>query len=291
MDRRFPIVDFDANLFSEFFGDSASNIDVRLLSGGACNSNYLVQTSKGDRFVCRMHNRGNPFVEKTIVELLSDDIPTPEYLWVGEGVSVISFVEGSHFSPTRELMHEAGRMIGSLKKISFGEKGQVLAGGEVVPFEGWDSFEMGLLGLLNTDQVLEYLGADSIKALSRMIKKNRGILESFDDSRNLVHGDFRPDNILVSGDTITGIIDWEFAHSGCSYMDIGNLLRHVSSKWEHDLSIGLMEAGFELPADWRYRSLLMDLTSHLEFLTSNRSDRFKQKCISRIEAFMKLCAD
>jgi len=106
MDRRFPLVDFDANLFSEFFGDSTSNIDARLLSGGACNSNYLVQTSKGDRFVCRIHNRGNPLVEKTIVELLSDDIPTPEYLWVGEGVSVISFVEGSHFSPTRELMHE-----------------------------------------------------------------------------------------------------------------------------------------------------------------------------------------
>jgi len=155
--------------------------------------------------------------------------------------------------------------------------------------KGWGSFETGLLGLLNADLVLEYLGTDSIEALKRMIEKNRGILESFDCCHNLVHGDFRPDNILVSGDAITGIIDWEFAHSGCSYMDIGNLLRHVSSEWEQDLSIGLLEAGFKLPPDWRFRSLLIDLASHLEFLTSNRSEQFKRECVSRIEAFMKLC--
>ena len=291
MDRRHPIVNFDSKRFSDFFGDLTPNLDARLLSGGACNSNYVVHTSKRDRFVCRIHNRGNPLVEKTITELLGDDVPAPEYLWVGEGVSVISFLEGAHFSPTRELMREAGRIIGSLKSISFEQKGQILANGEVVPFEGWDSFEMGLLRLLNASHVLDYLDSNSIEALKRIIQRNRKLLDSFDCFHNLVHGDFRPDNILVSGDSITGILDWEFAHSGCSYMDIGNLLRHVPSEWEQDLSLGLLEAGFELPPDWRFRSLLIDLASHLEFLTSNRADNFKRECVSRIEALIKLGAE
>ncbi|MEU8221987.1 phosphotransferase [Kribbella sp. NPDC048915] len=43
----------------------------------------------------------------------------------------------------------------------------------------------------------------------------------------LVHSDFNPKNLLVDPDTarITGLIDWEFAHSGSPYADLGNLLR------------------------------------------------------------------
>jgi aminoglycoside phosphotransferase (APT) family kinase protein len=43
----------------------------------------------------------------------------------------------------------------------------------------------------------------------------------------LVHSDFNPKNVLVDPSTakITGLIDWEFAHSGSPYADLGNLLR------------------------------------------------------------------
>lgn len=43
----------------------------------------------------------------------------------------------------------------------------------------------------------------------------------------LVHSDFNPKNLLVdpaSGE-ITGLVDWEFAHAGSPYADLGNLLR------------------------------------------------------------------
>lgn len=287
MDRRYPIVDFEAQRFGEFFGELTSGLQARLLSGGACNSNYLVRTSKGERFVCRIHQRGDPAVEKTIVGLLTADLPAPDYLWVGEGVSVLSFVEGSHFEPTPELMREAGRMIGSLRAISCEQRGQILASGEVVPFEGWDSFKEGLLRLLSEASRGEFLKQDLVEAVVQLVEENRGILESFDSFHNLVHGDFRPDNLLVCGDSITGILDWEFAHSGCSYMDIGNLLRHLAPEWEEDLGDGLLEAGFELPSDWRFRSQLMDLASQLEFLTSNRSAEFKRGCVSRIEMLVR----
>ena len=43
----------------------------------------------------------------------------------------------------------------------------------------------------------------------------------------LVHSDFNAKNILVDPDTgeVTGLLDWEFAHAGSPYTDLGNLLR------------------------------------------------------------------
>ena len=43
----------------------------------------------------------------------------------------------------------------------------------------------------------------------------------------LVHSDVNPKNLLVDADTleVTGLLDWEFAHAGHPYTDLGNLLR------------------------------------------------------------------
>jgi aminoglycoside phosphotransferase (APT) family kinase protein len=43
----------------------------------------------------------------------------------------------------------------------------------------------------------------------------------------LVHSDFNPKNLLVDMDTgtVTGLVDWEYAHAGLPYTDLGNLLR------------------------------------------------------------------
>lgn len=288
MSRRYPISEFNANRFSEFFGNQANGLEARLLSGGACNSNYSVCTPSGNRFVCRIHNRGNPHIEKSIIRLLNNSISTPEYLWVGDGVSVMSFIEGEQFYPTKNLVREAGRMIGKLKSISFDRQGQILPSGKIVAFAGWASFEEGILGLLKKDSVKSRVEEDSVAHLKHLLGQHNDILDSFDSCHNLVHGDFRPDNILVSGDSIVGVLDWEFAHSGCSYMDVGNLLRHIPSEWEDDLAWGLREEGFELPDNWRFRSYLIDLASHLEFLTSNHSENFKRSCVDRITQLIKI---
>ena len=43
----------------------------------------------------------------------------------------------------------------------------------------------------------------------------------------LVHSDFNPKNVLVDPETlaVTGLVDWEFAHAGHPFTDLGNLLR------------------------------------------------------------------
>jgi aminoglycoside phosphotransferase (APT) family kinase protein len=44
---------------------------------------------------------------------------------------------------------------------------------------------------------------------------------------SLVHSDLNSKNILLDAETlgITGVLDWEFAHAGSPYADLGNLLR------------------------------------------------------------------
>ena len=286
MDRRFPIVDFNPRIFSEFFGKQTDTLHARLLDGGACNSNYLVQCSKG-KFVCRIHRRGSPESEKSILDLVSHPIPTPQVLWIGDGVSVMTYIEGQHFKPTTKLVREAGRMIGRLSAISFGCSGRILPDGEIVDFEGWGSFKEGLSSFLHHPSVVAFLDERTVSELRDFIEAHRSYWEFFDGGRNLVHGDFGPDNILVSDDAIVGVLDWEFAHSGSAYMDMGNLMRHIPMEWQKDFGIGLRDEGIDLPEDWVFRASLIDLASHLEFLTSNRSKEFKQSCVERIRRLMK----
>ena len=42
-----------------------------------------------------------------------------------------------------------------------------------------------------------------------------------------MHSDLNPKNLLLDPDTlaVTGVLDWEFAHSGHPFTDLGNLLR------------------------------------------------------------------
>lgn len=285
-DRRFSIVGFDAQKFSAFFGEETASLRAELLSGGACNSNYLVRSS-GKKYVCRIHNRGDPTLERHVLKITKDLIPSPECLWVGDGVSVLGYLDGQHFEPTTQLVREAGRIIGRLSRVTYPRSGQLEPDDGVTEMVGWSSFQTGLSAFLTQPAVEEYLDERTLLELRKLIDRHTSFFDSFNSCHNLVHGDFRPDNILVANDSIVGVLDWEFAHSGCSYMDIGNLLRHLAPKWENDLKFGLSDEGFELPDDWVFRASLIDLTSHLEFLTSNRSREFKLTCVDRIHRLIK----
>lgn len=283
MNRRFSLVPFEAGRFAPFLGTEAGELEVELLSGGGNNSNYLVRLADGTKCVCRIHNHGDPVVERFVTGQLRDVVPVPEYLWVGEGVSVLSYAEGEMFQPTHALMKEAGRIIGRLSKVSFDRGGLIFPDGSVRAFEGWSSFAERVGSLLEKPAVREYLDDAMARAIREMLSRRRDVLADFDSGHNLVHGDFKPCNIVVSGDAIVRVLDWEYAHSGCSFMDIGNLMRELSSEWADDLAAGLSEEGFDLPDDWLKRARLIDLANHVEFLTSRKSHEFGMSCVEKIQ--------
>jgi aminoglycoside phosphotransferase (APT) family kinase protein len=82
----------------------------------------------------------------------------------------------------------------------------------------------------------------------------------------LVHGDFGGSNLLIrerdSAWTVSAVLDWEFAFSGLPEVDLGTLLRGSLGRLDRFVA-GLVEgyrgAGGTLGADWRRRSLLVDL--------------------------------
>jgi len=269
MDRRSPIEQFDIKLFKGFFEGDNQPLKIELLSGGACNSNYLV-TTKTQKFVCRIHSRGTPESERAIVDLVKDIIPTPECLWIGEQVSVMTYIDGQHFEPTANLIREAGQIIGRLSQYKFEAAGKILPNGNIEKHDDWESYTKGLPEMLELASVRQYLDNNTINQLKQLIDRNAELIHYFDTCQNLVHGDFNTTNILTLNNSIVGIIDWEFSHSGCSYTDIG-----------------LLDEGFELPNNWIFIARLIDLTSHLEFLTSQHSDKFKRECVVRIYHLIK----
>jgi aminoglycoside phosphotransferase (APT) family kinase protein len=64
----------------------------------------------------------------------------------------------------------------------------------------------------------------------------------------LVHSDFNPKNLLVDPATarLTGLIDWEFAHAGSPYADLGNLLRFCTDPVLAGAALRVVRAGPEL---------------------------------------------
>jgi aminoglycoside phosphotransferase (APT) family kinase protein len=65
----------------------------------------------------------------------------------------------------------------------------------------------------------------------------------------LVHSDFNPKNLLVDPATarITGLIDWEFAHAGSPYTDLGNLFRFCADPVLAGAVLGVVRgSGLEL---------------------------------------------
>jgi aminoglycoside phosphotransferase (APT) family kinase protein len=66
----------------------------------------------------------------------------------------------------------------------------------------------------------------ALRRLSAVADRAQDLLDTVERTC-LVHSDFNPKNLLVDPASldVTGLLDWEFAHSGSPYTDLGNLLR------------------------------------------------------------------
>ncbi len=280
-DRRHPFRAFDPSLIEDFLqGRRISSLQLQ--PAGRSNTNYRLALDDGLTCLMRIYSQGDPLRESYMMKLAGELVSVPRQLARGEGWSVFSFLSGDPLEKVPQHCKAAATALARIGSVEFDSPGWVNPDESIspFPFAGLSGF---VEQMLEREDVAAWVGPTVSRGIRNLLYREAERLAELDSECRLVHGDFNPSNILIRDGQVNGILDWEYSHSGTPFMDIGNLLRHLDGRWHGLVEQGLREGGMRLPNDWKERAHLVDLSSHLEFLSSGRSDRFKRECVGRIE--------
>ncbi len=283
-DRRNPYRPFQPDLIREFLNGRTVREAARFPMGKS-NTNYKLRLSDDSVCVLRLYSRGDAKRENYAMELVRNIIPVPHEIGRGSDWSIFTYLPGQTLEQTPEHLEKAAMVLAKLRSVTFEAPGFVNESGIVTPFPFGDARGF-LQEQLEQTVVQNWLEPKIVEALKRILKQEQERFEAMNEDRCLVHGDFNPTNILIHENEVSGVLDWEYFHSGSPYLDIGNLLRHADPSQYDSIPAGMKSGGVDLPDDWQHRAQLMDLTSQVEFLSSTRSDRFKRECVARIERYV-----
>jgi aminoglycoside phosphotransferase (APT) family kinase protein len=217
------------------------------LDGGWSGETFVAEVA-GERSVVRIYARPSHRgaaaheVDAALLRLVKGLLPVPEVLEVRRAdeaaglpaLLVTSFLPGERL----ELLLPS---LGDAERATVGtELGGVLAdlGGMPMlstgPFVDGEltigSFQPDLDGLPAAVELAEprlgWWSPDDLTGLREVAVDAQALLDTV-GRRVLVHSDFNPKNLLVDPRRlqVTGLLDWEFAHAGHPFTDLGNLLR------------------------------------------------------------------
>jgi aminoglycoside phosphotransferase (APT) family kinase protein len=282
--RRNPRQPFDRSLIRGFLR-GRDILSVELLPAGRSNTNYKLSLGDGEAYVLRLYSRGSPERETYVMDLVRDLVPVPLEVDRGEGWSMFTFLDGELLESDPEHSGAAAEALARISSVAFEAPGWVNPDGSLSAFSfgGVNGF---ITEMLEESDVRARIGEEAVSGVLQVLKTEARRFDELDAESHLVHGDFNPTNILIRRRAVSGILDWEFCHSGTPYMDIGNLLRHTDPDYHGEIELGLEAGGMTLPGDWKERAELVDLTSQLEFLTTGMSESFKRQCVARIDRFI-----
>ena len=285
-DRRHPHIPFDPTRIAAFLRGRGI-VSAGLMPAGKTNTNYKLVLDDGTAYVLRLYSRGSAEREVHVMGLVRHLVPVPRELGRGEGWSVFEFLEGDLLASAPQHSAAAAAALARIGSITFASRGWVNADGSISPFDFGDGGGF-FGGYLDRPDVRVWIGPGLHHAIRALVQREAARIAEMDAECRLVHGDFNPTNVLVRDGVVAGVLDWEFSHAGTPYMDIGNLLRNTDPAYHPQIKLGLEAGGMSLPADWQQRAELLDLSSHLEFLTSKRSDDFKRTRVARIERCIRM---
>jgi len=208
------------------------------LTGGYGGQTFAV--SAGDEDAVIKFYAGDPeraAVDASLLELVRGLLPVPRVLDLKRdgsfedppyllterlpGINLQVFLESATDDQRRQVGTQLGELLARLSGMPFLKAG-MFRGGELMvePF-GFGDLAEYVAGLR--------LGFDDRQreGFAAVVDEAEDVLADGVRRVCLVHSDFNPKNLLVDPDTarITGLIDWEFAHAGSPYADLGNLLR------------------------------------------------------------------
>ncbi|MFC4452502.1 phosphotransferase [Deinococcus sonorensis] len=263
------------------------------LSGGHANDLYRLQLDGPLPSVVLRSWRRAPdraATELAVMRRASAVVPVPDVLAQdldpGAPLALLEDVAGVTAEEALAQDPQAAQFIGERLGDAFARLSQIqFAAAGLIPDarlepDPWPpaSAAEQLLGFAHPRVWSEAVRASLGPALQRrwwtLIEQHAPLLSAVDDERSLVHADANPKNVMVrrdrSGWSVAAVLDWEFALSGPSLMDLGNLLRYeprTGSAFASGVQRGWQDAGGPTPPDWLRVARTLDVYSLLDFVT------------------------
>lgn len=213
------------------------------LTGGWSGETFLAEVA-GERSVVRIYARpglrGSAAheVDAALLRLVRGLVPVPEVLEVRRAdpaadvpaLLVTSYVEGVRGDELLPTLGDDGlRRVG----VHLGEQLATLGGIPMLragPFVDGelrigDFGDLDLPAYVSATELSDFTDAE-LESLQRVATEAQALLDAV-GRWCLAHSDFNPKNLILDPDTleVRALLDWEFAHAGSPYTDLGNLLR------------------------------------------------------------------
>jgi fructosamine-3-kinase len=251
----------DAEVFDRFEVESRIgqvSEPVELLSGGLANLNLRIGAGR----VLRVYRR-DPLalaLEETLLCRPWKFVRTPEVLASGEDFLVLEYVPHDPLSDEVEQAEAVGRALAEIHALRFPRAGLLNATLDVgMPYPD-------VIGIFS-DYALTQLDSAPSSVASEMRGRVEALLVAHTDAMRhlarssvLLHGDFKASNLEWTKRGRLLVLDWEFAYSGPSLMDIGQLFRWgASPSFVEGFAQSYRAHGGALPEDWQRWAAAFDL--------------------------------
>jgi aminoglycoside phosphotransferase (APT) family kinase protein len=218
--------------------------DLTPLAGGWSGQTFVADAG-GERSVVRIYPPGlraddAAEIDASVLRLVRGLVPVPDVLEVRRGVAaadqpgllVTSYLPGERGDVLLPALDDTGAGvlgagIGGLLADLAGMP-TLRAGPFVDPdltIGDWGLGD-GLPGFVADHAEALAWEPDLLARLAELAARAQDLLDSVGRTC-LVHSDVNPKNLLVDPGTlvVTGLLDWEFAHAGHPFTDLGNVLR------------------------------------------------------------------
>jgi aminoglycoside phosphotransferase (APT) family kinase protein len=202
---------------------------LRRLSGGASRDTFSFDADGRPLILQRQRAAGlrDFSIESALLrEARKADVPVAEVLVtdadatdeqreaIGAAFMVVERLEGETIA--RKILRD-DEFAGARPKLA-AQCGEALAGIHSIPVDA-------VPGLEQTDQVAQYRAAhDSLGVPSPAFELGFRWLEAnrpMSSATTVVHGDFRLGNLIIDGNGLRAVIDWELGHLGDPMEDLG----------------------------------------------------------------------
>jgi aminoglycoside phosphotransferase (APT) family kinase protein len=213
------------------------------LTGGWSGRTFLAEAA-GERSVVRVYPPGERSgmgaeIDAAVLRLVRGLVPVPEVLEVRPssvpedrpGLLVTSYVEGARGDEVMPTLGAEGRgrvgaLLGGLV-ADLGGMPQLRAGTFVDADLTVEPWRLDLPAYVDElEPGLAHLSVDELEGLREVALEAQTLLDTV-RRVCLVHSDLNPKNLLLDPETLelAAVLDWEYAHAGHPFTDLGNLLR------------------------------------------------------------------